>query len=87
MPEVKEFSDHFGSVSSSYAKFRPTYPADLFAWLVSIVPGHDAAWYKLEMAKRRLVYTLLTLRLPVRDKTDDPELGLSVGLTWIGQVR
>ena len=44
MPEVKEFSDHFGSVSSSYAKFRPTYPADLFDWLVAIVPGHAAAW-------------------------------------------
>lgn len=40
-------------------------------------PGHDAAWYKLEVAKRRLVYTLLTLRLPVRNKKDDPELGLA----------
>lgn len=44
MPEAKRFSDHFGSVSSSYAKFRPTYPADLFAWLASLVPAHDAVW-------------------------------------------
>jgi SAM-dependent methyltransferase len=44
MPEVKQFSDHFGSVSSSYAKFRPTYPAALFDWLASIVPTHDVVW-------------------------------------------
>src|SRR5438105_15772684 len=29
------------------------------------VPGHREAWLKLETAKRRLVYSLLTLRLPV----------------------
>lgn len=39
--------------------------------------GHRAAWYKLEVAKRRLVYTLLALRLPVRDKVEDPVGGLS----------
>jgi SAM-dependent methyltransferase len=41
---AKEFSDHFGPVAESYAQFRPTYPADLFDWLASIVPRHDAAW-------------------------------------------
>jgi SAM-dependent methyltransferase len=44
MSETIAFSDHFGSVSSSYARFRPTYPADLFDWLVGVVPAHDAAW-------------------------------------------
>lgn len=39
--------------------------------------GHKAAWYKLELAKRRLVYTLLALRLPVLNKTDDPARGLA----------
>jgi SAM-dependent methyltransferase len=44
MSETKPFSDHFGSVSSSYAKFRPTYPAALFDWLVSIVPSTESVW-------------------------------------------
>jgi hypothetical protein len=29
------------------------------------VPGHTAAWYRLEVAKRRLIYTLLALGLPM----------------------
>ncbi len=37
------------------------------------VPGHKEAWYRLEVAKRRLVYSLLTLTLPVVDKEQDPE--------------
>jgi len=41
------------------------------------VPGHAEAWYKLEVAKRRLVYSLLHLRLPVANKTDDPQGGLA----------
>jgi SAM-dependent methyltransferase len=44
MSAPKPFSDHFGSISSSYAKFRPTYPAELFDWLVSIVPAAESAW-------------------------------------------
>jgi hypothetical protein len=39
--------------------------------------GHKAAWYKLEVAKRRLVYTLQALRLPVLNKTEDPDRGLA----------
>jgi hypothetical protein len=38
--------------------------------------AHRAAWYRLEVAKRRLVYTLMNLRLPVVSKIDDPESGL-----------
>lgn len=40
------------------------------------VPGHKEAWYRLEVAKRRLVYGLLGLGLPVVNKTVDPERGL-----------
>src|SRR5579883_2702612 len=40
-------------------------------------PGHRQGWYKLEVAKRRLVYTLLALELPLCDKTADPERGLA----------
>ena len=38
--------------------------------------GHLALWAKLENAKRRLIYTLAGLGLPVANKTDDPEGGL-----------
>ena len=41
------------------------------------VPGHREAWYKLEVAKRRLVYTLLHLRLRVDNRVDDPGHGLA----------
>ena len=41
------------------------------------VPGHAEAWYRLEVAKRRLVYSLLHLRLPVVNKIDDPDRGLA----------
>jgi hypothetical protein len=40
-------------------------------------PGRREAWYRLEVAKRRLVYTLLALGLPLRDRFDDPERGLA----------
>lgn len=40
-------------------------------------PGNLEAWYRLEVAKRRLVYTLLALRLPVRSRTNDPAHGLA----------
>jgi hypothetical protein len=41
------------------------------------VPGHHEAWYKLEVAKRRLVYTLMGLGLPLATRDDDPEQGLA----------
>lgn len=40
-------------------------------------PGNKEAWYKLEVAKRRLVYTLLSLGLPVVGKWEQPETGLA----------
>jgi len=39
-------------------------------------PGNDRLWYKLEVAKRRLVYTIDHLRLPLESKAEDPERGL-----------
>jgi hypothetical protein len=40
------------------------------------VPGNKEAWLKLEMAKRRLLFDLLSLQLPLMSKADDPERGL-----------
>ena len=40
-------------------------------------PGFHEGWYKLEVAKRRLVYTLLGLKLPLLNRTDDPRHGLA----------
>lgn len=39
-------------------------------------PGNDRLWYKLEVAKRRLLYTFDQLGLPYRGKHEDPEHGL-----------
>lgn len=36
------------------------------------VEGQQNAWFKLELAKRRLVYTLLSLRLPMEPRARDP---------------
>jgi len=38
------------------------------------VAGHQVAWYRLEVAKRRLVYTLLTLGLPISGALDQEPL-------------
>ena len=38
------FRDHFGFAASSYASFRPRYPAALFAWLASETRRHERAW-------------------------------------------
>jgi len=39
-------------------------------------PGNATAWYRLEVAKRRLVYTLLGLKLPVFEKKEPHDAGL-----------
>jgi hypothetical protein len=41
------------------------------------VPGNVDLWRKVETAKRRLVYSLIELGLPLRDRTEDPERGLT----------
>ncbi|PKO71301.1 MAG: SAM-dependent methyltransferase [Betaproteobacteria bacterium HGW-Betaproteobacteria-14] len=38
------FKDHFSAQATDYARFRPNYPAELFAWLASIAPARGAAW-------------------------------------------
>jgi len=38
------FADHFSSVASHYAAYRPGYPPELFDWLATIAPGHGLAW-------------------------------------------
>ncbi|WP_434532997.1 zinc-binding metallopeptidase family protein [Alteromonas arenosi] len=39
-------------------------------------PGNIKLWYKLEQAKRRLLYTCQRLELPIIGKGEDPERGL-----------
>lgn len=36
--------DNFSSNADKYARFRPTYPADIFAYLSSIVENRETAW-------------------------------------------
>lgn len=36
--------DRFSGHAADYAKFRPSYPQELFAYLVSLAPAHHLAW-------------------------------------------
>lgn len=38
------FKDHFSGHADIYREARPTYPADLFAWLAQLAPDRDLAW-------------------------------------------
>src|SRR5258708_7569048 len=38
--------------------------------------AHRVAWYRLEVAKRRLLFTLIELGLPITSRSDDPAHGL-----------
>jgi SAM-dependent methyltransferase len=38
------FADHFSRDSVAYARFRPRYPAELFAWLATLPAGRASAW-------------------------------------------
>ena len=38
------FKDHFSGHASDYARFRPRYPSELFAYLADIVPERERAW-------------------------------------------
>jgi hypothetical protein len=40
-------------------------------------PANELAWRRIEAAKRRLVYTLLALKLPVASRVAQPEHGLT----------
>lgn len=37
-------TDHFSGVARHYAASRPTYPAELFAWLAQACPARELAW-------------------------------------------
>ena len=57
-------------------------PYCLSCRLTAIIPdlsdeSNRKAWVELESAKRRLIYTLRALQLPVRSRKDDAEGGLS----------
>jgi len=50
--------------------------------LTEIIPALNKTenkhlWYRLEQAKRRLIYSLLGLHLPLRNRSEDPEYGLA----------
>lgn len=38
------FNDHFSAQARAYADFRPTYPAELGAFLAEVAPGHRRVW-------------------------------------------
>ncbi|MCQ3922905.1 MAG: SAM-dependent methyltransferase [Rhodocyclaceae bacterium] len=38
------FKDHFSKQAPDYARYRPNYPAQLFAWLARIAPSLGTAW-------------------------------------------
>jgi SAM-dependent methyltransferase len=38
------FKDHFSQQAPDYARFRPNYPCELFAWLAGISPSRGTAW-------------------------------------------
>jgi SAM-dependent methyltransferase len=38
------FKDHFSTLATNYAKYRPHYPAALFEYLASLVSEHKLAW-------------------------------------------
>jgi hypothetical protein len=49
--------------------------------LTTVIPdlsieGNFEKWARLEVAKRRLVYSLIEFKLPLKNKTQDPECGL-----------
>lgn len=41
---MNDFLDMFSDRAHEYARFRPTYPGELFDFIASIAPGRDLAW-------------------------------------------
>lgn len=39
-----KFKDHFSTQSADYAKFRPTYPRELFRFLAEAAPSRGTVW-------------------------------------------
>src|SRR5436190_624996 len=38
------FEDHYSGHADAYARHRPRYPDELFAWLASVIPDRALAW-------------------------------------------
>lgn len=38
------FKDHFSAQAPDYARYRPDYPAELFAWLAGMASPRNTAW-------------------------------------------
>ena len=38
------FNDHFSTQAPDYARYRPSYPGDLFRWLAAQAPARATAW-------------------------------------------
>jgi hypothetical protein len=43
-PYMTSFQDHFSAQAREYARYRPRYPGELFAYLASVSPGRQLAW-------------------------------------------
>ena len=41
---TSDFADHFSGHADDYARYRPTYPPELFAYLAALCAAHDLAW-------------------------------------------
>lgn len=41
---MNEYEDHFSRHADAYARHRPRYPRELFAWLGTLIPGRELAW-------------------------------------------
>lgn len=41
---MNEFKDHFSNFAADYAKYRPSYPPELFQYLAGLCMEHDIAW-------------------------------------------
>lgn len=41
---MKPYADHFSGLAPAYATCRPTYPAELFAYLAGLTERHELAW-------------------------------------------
>ena len=41
---MSTFKDHFSSLATGYAAYRPEYPPELFEWLAGLCTEHELAW-------------------------------------------
>ena len=41
---VSGFQDHFSTQAAAYARFRPSYPPELYEFLAGLAPAHALAW-------------------------------------------